>query len=101
MSVVYWLEKFCTPSGRVCRLTSPRTSSGRRNAFQLATNARMPTVTTAGRDSGSTIRQRKPSRPAPSMAAASSSSRGMADRNGRRMTIVSGNEKATCGRITA
>ena len=54
------------------------TSSGSRKAFQLVTNARIATVISAGRDSGSRIRQKKPSRVQPSIAAASSSSAGIA-----------------------
>ncbi len=50
-----------------------------------------------GRASGSTIRKKNPTRVTPSTNAASSSSRGMARRNGRMMMTVSGSAKATCG----
>ena len=59
----------------------------------------MPTVTTPGTDSGITIRKKNPSRLAPSIEAASSSSLGMARRNGTRMMIVVGSAKAICGRM--
>jgi len=54
---------------------------------------------TPGIESGTTIRKKNPSRPAPSMAAASSSSLGMARRNGTRMITVVGRAKAICGRM--
>ena len=59
----------------------------------------MPTVTTPGSDSGTTIRKKKPSRLAPSIDAASSSSLGIARRNGTRMMIVVGSANAICGRM--
>jgi hypothetical protein len=59
----------------------------------------MPTVTTPGTDSGTTIRKKNPSRLAPSIEAASSSSFGMARRNGTRMMIVVGRANAICGRM--
>ena len=62
-------------------------------------NARMPTVTTPGSESGITIRKKKPSRLAPSIAAASSSSFGIARRKGTRMMIVVGRANAICGRM--
>ncbi len=52
---------------------------------------------TPGRLSGTTIRQKKPRREAPSIAAASSSSFGIARRNGTRMTMVPGSANAICG----
>ena len=55
---------------------------------------------TPGSDSGSTIRKKKPSLPAPSIDAASSISSGIARRNGTRMMIVTGSPKPICGRIT-
>ncbi len=60
----------------------------------------MPTVVSAGRDSGSRIRRKKPSREQPSIAAAASSSPGTARKNGRRMKIVTGSEKAASGSAT-
>ena len=58
------------------------------------------TVAMAGRDSGSSTRQKNPNEPHPSMRAASSSSNGMLRKNGRKMTIESGSPKAACGRAT-
>ena len=55
---------------------------------------------TPGSESGRTIRQKKPSRLQPSIAAASWSSFGMARRNGTRMITVIGSPNAICGRIT-
>ncbi|CPU65323.1 Uncharacterised protein [Mycobacteroides abscessus] len=52
---------------------------------------------TPGRDSGTTIRKKKPRRLAPSIDAASSISRGMARRNGTRMMTVVGRANAICG----
>ena len=46
------------------------------------------------------MRQKKPRRLHPSIAAASCSSFGMAARNGTRMMIVIGSAKAICGMIT-
>ncbi len=60
----------------------------------------MPTVMSAGRDSGSRIRRKNRIRVAPSTIAASSSSPGMARMNGRRITIVTGSENAASGRAT-
>ena len=62
--------------------------------------ARTLTVARAGRESGSSTRQKNPNGPQPSMRAASSSSVGMLRKNGRRMTIVSGSPKAACGIAT-
>ena len=70
------------------------------NAFQVVTIASTLTVASAGRDSGSSTRQKKPNEPQPSMRAASSSSIGMLRKNGRRMTIESGSPKAACGSAT-
>ena len=78
------------PSGRVHWFAVRRTSSGSRNAFQLPTMARTATVASAGRESGSATRQKKPNVLQPSMRAASSSSKGMARKKGRRMMIVRG-----------
>ena len=65
------------------------------------TNARIADGASApAGDSGSRIRQKNPSRPAPSTTAASSSSPGIARMNGRRMTIVIGSENAACGIAT-
>ena len=52
-------------------------------------------------DSGSRIRQKKPSRVQPSITAASSSSTGIVRMNGRRMTMVTGSPNAACGIATA
>ena len=60
----------------------------------------MATVMTPGMDSGSTIRQKKPSRPQPSIDAASWISSGIARRNGTRMMIVIGRRERDLGRIT-
>src|SRR5581483_2715604 len=49
------------------------TTSGSRYAFQLTTNAKIPTVVSAGRDSGTRMRRKNPNLPAPSTTAASSS----------------------------
>ena len=57
-------------------------------------------MVSAGVDSGSRMRQKNPSRLAPSSTAASSSSPGMACMNGRRITIVTGNENAASGIAT-
>ena len=51
---------------------------------------RMVTVTSAGCDSGTRTRRKNPNRLQPSIAAASSSSAGIARMNGRRMMIVIG-----------
>ena len=81
-SEAYWLEKFITPSGSVHCSGPWKTSSGSRNAFQLVTSASTLTVASAGRDSGTTIRQRNPNVEHPSTRAASSSSFGMLPKNG-------------------
>ena len=57
-------------------------------------------MASAGRDSGSSTRQKNPNGPQPSIAAASSSSIGMLRKNGRRMMIVSGRPKAASGSAT-
>ena len=54
----------------------------------------------AGRDSGSRMRQKNPNVAQPSIAAASSSSTGMARMNGRRMMIVIGSPNAASGSAT-
>ena len=64
------------------------------------TTARIATVISAGRESGSSTRQKKPNREQPSIAAASSSSTGTARMNGRRITIVSGSPNAASGSAT-
>ena len=68
--------------------------------FQLEITERMVTVSSAGRHSGRRTRQKKPNRPQPSIAAASSSSVGMARMKGRRMMIVIGMPKAASGSAT-
>ena len=55
------------------------------------------TVARTGRDSGSTIFQKKRNGPQPSIAAASSSSAGMLRKNGRSTMIVVGSANAACG----
>src|SRR5690606_33129161 len=97
VSTEYWEENAGTPSGSVYDISSFRMNSGSMYEFHDATNARMPTVMTPGSDSGTTIRKKKPRRPDPSMAAASSISFGMARRNGTRMMIVVGRANAICG----
>src|SRR5690606_26357847 len=62
VSTEYCDAKFCTPSGSVNSAWSLRMNSGSMYPFQAPTNARMPTVITPGRLSGSTMRQKKPSR---------------------------------------
>ena len=64
------------------------------------TNARIATVTSAGRDSGSRMRRKNLIRVAPSTTAASSISAGMARMNGRRITIVMDSENAASGIAT-
>src|SRR4029453_727468 len=100
VSVVYWVEKFVTPIGSVQLDASVRTTSGRRNAFQLVTIGRAAIVLTAGRDSGRTTPQEIRSGLAPSRVAASPSARGIDAKKGRRITIDSGNVKAACGSAT-
>ncbi len=100
MSLVYCVVKFVTPSGSVHWSALERTTSGSRNAFQLVTTARTATVARAGRESGSSTRQKNPNGPQPSMSAASSSSAGMLRKKGRRMRIVKGSWKAAWGIAT-
>ena len=57
--------------------------------FQLVITDKIVTVSSAGRVSGSKMRQKKPNDVHPSIAAASSSSAGTARMNGRRMITVS------------
>ncbi len=100
VSTEYCELNCCTPSGRVNCEMSLRMNSGSRYAFQLATNARMPVVSTPGSDSGIIMRKKNDSRLQPSTIAASSISAGMARRNGTRMMIVVGSANAICGMMT-
>ena len=59
----------------------------------------MPVVTTPGTDNGMTIRKKNPSLLAPSIDAASSSSSGIASRNGTRMITVTGSPNPIWGRM--
>ena len=65
-------------SGSVALVWSVRMTSGSRKSFQAHRQVRMPTVAFMGDSSGKMIRQKICQREAPSIAAASSSSSGIA-----------------------
>src|SRR5438093_8327188 len=65
-----------SPDERVCIASVRVNTIAKSRSFQASTNANSATVTIAGVDSGSTTRQRAPSREQPSIKAASSSSTG-------------------------
>ena len=97
LSAVCSVAKFITPRGSVQCPLELTTSSGSRNAFQLPTTASTATVARAGRESGSRIRQKNPNVLQPSMAAASSSSRGDAPEERPQDDDRHGRPKAACG----
>ena len=72
----------------------PRNVSAKMNSFQAKMNANTLVATRPGATSGSKIRQKIRIGPAPSMAAASSSSRGTAATKLRSIQIVTGSENA-------
>src|SRR5712691_7331000 len=72
----------------------PRNVSAKTNSFQAKINANTLVATRPGATSGSRIRQKTRTGPAPSMAAASSSSRGTAATKLRSIQIVTGSANA-------
>ena len=100
MSDEYWVEKFVTPRGSVHMSGSPSMTRGSRKAFQLWTIASTEIVASTGRDIGSAITRKNRNGPQPSIAAASSSSGGMARKKGRSTMTEVGRRKAAWGSAT-
>ena len=82
-------------SGSVMRVSATMYS------FHAAMNAKITAVTTPGSDSGSTIRTSTRRRPQPSIAAASSISRGMEAKNARRIQMAKARLNAALVRMSA
>lgn len=70
---------------------------GHRKLFHAPMNTKIATAPRIGRDSGSTIDQKIRSRLAPSISAASSSSKGIWSKNFLRMNTIGA--ATTCGRM--
>ena len=89
----------CRPTGSVASAGSVVTTNGSRKLFQVVMKVKIPTAVSTGPDIGMMIVRNVRSRPAPSIAAASSYSRGIASKKFLRMNTMAG--ATSCGRMTA
>src|SRR5699024_5749579 len=97
VSEVYCPWKFARPSGAVRSLPLGAMTRAMRNSFQVHMNTSTSMVTIAGREAGTRIRTSACSKPAPSIAAASTRLVGVARNCARNQKVPKAIDWATCG----
>ena len=85
-----WVTSPCTPTGNVCAFWVLVRMRANRNSLQENVNTMTAAAKRPGHASGSSTSRKAVQRPAPSVNAASSISRGISDRNPFSIQMVNG-----------